>query len=144
MRLLLLPPIIIPITSNERWNTETHKTDRYPPTTNHKPWPFEPVEVKFCFLRGPLRWCPFGGESLHWIFLKALYNGRLFTTVTFLCPQGESQNSWFHWIAWSCKNLKSNARERFKKKAVFLWVRFFGKIQIRISQSKSSSIGGTG
>ena len=26
------------------------------PITNHKPWPFEPVKVKFCFLRGPLRW----------------------------------------------------------------------------------------
>ena len=34
-----------------------------------------------------------------------------------------------HWMAWSCKNLKSDALERFKKKAVFLWVRFFVKIQ---------------
>ena len=51
-----LPSIIITITSNEPWNTETHKTDRNPPITNHKPWPFEPVKVKFCFLRGPLRW----------------------------------------------------------------------------------------
>ena len=24
--------------------------------TNHKPWPFEPIEVNFCFLRGLLRW----------------------------------------------------------------------------------------
>ena len=23
-------------------------------STNHKPWPFEPAEVNFCFLRGPL------------------------------------------------------------------------------------------
>ena len=37
--------IIITITSNEPWNTE-----------NHKPWPFEPVKVKFCFLRGRSRW----------------------------------------------------------------------------------------
>ena len=51
-----LPSIIITITSNEPWNTETHKTDPNPPITNHKPWPFEPVKVKFCFLRGPLRW----------------------------------------------------------------------------------------
>ena len=51
-----LPSIIITITSNQPWNTETHKTDRNPPITNHKPWPFEPVKVKFCFLRGPLRW----------------------------------------------------------------------------------------
>ena len=48
--------IIITITSNEPWNTKTHKTDRNPPITNHKPWPFEPIKVKFCFLRGPLRW----------------------------------------------------------------------------------------
>ena len=52
----LLPSIIITIISNEPWNTDTHKTDWNPPITNHKPWPFEPVKVKFCFLRGPLRW----------------------------------------------------------------------------------------
>ena len=51
-----LPSIIITITSNEPGNTETHKTDQNPPITNHKPWPFEPVKAKFCFLRGPLRW----------------------------------------------------------------------------------------
>ena len=51
-----LPSIIITITSNEPWDTETHKTDRHPPITNHKQWPFEPVKVKFRFLRGPLRW----------------------------------------------------------------------------------------
>ena len=49
------PSIIIAITSNEPWNRETHKTDQNPPITNHKPWPFEPVKVKFCFLRGLLR-----------------------------------------------------------------------------------------
>ena len=37
-----LPSIIITITRNEPWNTETHKKDRNPPITNHKPWPFEP------------------------------------------------------------------------------------------------------
>ena len=51
-----LPSIIITTTSNEPWNTETHKTVRNPPITNHKPWPFEPVKVKFCSLRGPLTW----------------------------------------------------------------------------------------
>ena len=51
-----LPSIIITITSNEPGNTETHKKDRNTPITNHKPWPFEPVKVKFCFLRGSLRW----------------------------------------------------------------------------------------
>ena len=51
-----LPSIIITTTSNEPWNTEKHKTDRNPPITNHKTWPFEPIKVKSCFLRGPLRW----------------------------------------------------------------------------------------
>ena len=51
-----LPSIIITSTSNEPWNTETHKTDSNPRITDQKPWPFEPVKVKFCFLRGPLRW----------------------------------------------------------------------------------------
>ena len=55
LRFLLLS-IIITITSNEPWNTETHKTDRNPPITNKKPWPFEPIKVKFCFLRGPFKW----------------------------------------------------------------------------------------
>ena len=48
--------IIITITSNKPWSTETHKTDQNPPIRNHNPWPFEPFKVKFCFLRGPLRW----------------------------------------------------------------------------------------
>ena len=51
-----LPSIIITSTSNEPWNTETHKTDSNPRITDQKRWPFEPVKVKFCFLRGPLRW----------------------------------------------------------------------------------------
>ena len=51
-----LPSIILTITSNEPSNIETHKTDRNPPITNHIPCPFEPVKVKFCFLRDTLRW----------------------------------------------------------------------------------------
>ena len=47
---------VITMTSNQPWKTEIHKTDRSPPITVHKPWPFEPVEVKFCFRRGSLRW----------------------------------------------------------------------------------------
>ena len=49
-----LPSIIIRSQATNL-ETETHKTDRNPPITNQKPWPFEPVKVKFCFLRGPLR-----------------------------------------------------------------------------------------
>ena len=39
-----LPSIIIRFTSNEPWNKKTHKTNRNPPVTNHKPWPFEPIK----------------------------------------------------------------------------------------------------
>ena len=52
----LLLSIISTITTEEPWNTETHKTDQNTPITDQKPWPFEPVKVKFCFLRGPLSW----------------------------------------------------------------------------------------
>ena len=47
---------MIMIKSNESWNTETHKMDRNPTITNHNLWPFELVEVNFCFLRGLLKW----------------------------------------------------------------------------------------
>ena len=46
-----LPSIIITITSNELWNKETHKTDRNPPITDLKPWPFEPLLRKVLFPR---------------------------------------------------------------------------------------------
>ena len=45
----------ITIISNEPWNSETHKRDWNPPITNLKPRPFEPIRVKFCFLRGPIK-----------------------------------------------------------------------------------------
>ena len=44
------------ITKQRTLKHETNKTDRNPPITNHKPWPFELVQVNMCFLRGPLRW----------------------------------------------------------------------------------------
>ena len=37
-------------------NLETQKHTKWIEITNQKPWPFEPVKVKFCVLRGPLRW----------------------------------------------------------------------------------------
>ena len=48
----LLPSIIITITSNEPMNHRN--TQSGSKSTNHKPWPFEPV--KFYFLRDRLRW----------------------------------------------------------------------------------------
>ena len=46
-------------------------------------------------------------------------------------------------MAWSCKNLKSDALERFKKKAVFLWVRFLVKIQFPNPKTDHESIKST-
>ena len=77
-----LPSIIITITSNEPWNTETHKTDRNPPIANQKPWPFEPVNVKLALELQNLHVCKkrskggidstlcFVSENkVHWSFL---------------------------------------------------------------------------
>ena len=49
--------ILIAITSNNGTLTQKKHTqmDWNPPITNYKPWPFEPTEVNFCFLRGLLR-----------------------------------------------------------------------------------------
>ena len=79
-----LPSIIITITSNEPWNTETHKTDRNPPITNHKPWPFEPVKVKFCFLRGPLRWLTAAKNTIVSWLLNIRIRMDVKSAVTFL------------------------------------------------------------
>ena len=46
-----LPSIIITMTRNEPWNTETHKMDQIPPITNHKRWPFQLNKENFYFLR---------------------------------------------------------------------------------------------
>ena len=72
-----LPSIIIRITSNKRYNTETHKTDRNPPITNHKPWPFELIEVNFCFPRGPPRWYN-GSKECKSELAFELQNSRVF------------------------------------------------------------------
>ena len=34
---------------------KTHKMERDPPITIHKPWPLESVEEKLCLLKGPPR-----------------------------------------------------------------------------------------
>ena len=89
-----LPSIIIMTTSNEPWNTETHKTDQNPPITNHKSWPFEPIKVESCFLRGPLRWLTAAKNAIvSWLlnfricmFVKSVVSGLNFTIM---CYQSE-------------------------------------------------------
>ena len=85
-----LPSIIIMITSNEPWNTETHKTDRNPPITNHKPWPFEPVKVKFCFLKGPLRWLTAAENAI----VSWLLNFRIHMFVKSAVNQNQTKIKW--------------------------------------------------
>ena len=38
-------------------------------------------------LQRPLFFVPADKNSIHWLFFKPLYNGRLFTWATFFCPQ---------------------------------------------------------
>ena len=44
---LLLPPKFPGFFRKWKAPTETRKTDRNPPITNHKQWPFEPIEENF-------------------------------------------------------------------------------------------------
>ena len=48
----------------------------------------ETAQVKlFIFVQRPLFFVPADKNSIHWLFFKPLYNGRLFTWATFFCPQ---------------------------------------------------------
>ena len=63
-----LQSIVTTITSNATWDMETNKTDQDKSITNHKPWPFEPVEENYCFLRVPLRWLtPSKNAKVSWL-----------------------------------------------------------------------------
>ena len=87
-----LPSIIITITSNEPRNTKTHKTDRNPPITNHKPRPFESVKVKFSFLRGPIRWLTAAKNAIvRWLLNFKI---RMFVKSAVMAHSG-----WTHWVA---------------------------------------------
>ena len=49
-----LPSIIY--YDHKQWPLKHRNTQNASKSTNHKPWPFEHIKVKFCFLRGRLRW----------------------------------------------------------------------------------------
>lgn len=51
-----LLPELRTITKQRALKHESNKTNRDPPITKHKPWPFELVQVNMYFLRGPIRW----------------------------------------------------------------------------------------
>ena len=93
--------IIITITSNDTWNTETHKTDQNPQITNHKPWPFEPVKVKFCFLRGPLRWLTAAKNAIvSWLLNFRI---RMFVkSAVIVLPQNKFYFTFHEFLKLSC------------------------------------------
>ena len=68
--------------SNETWNMTQTKQMENPPITNHKPGPFELVEVNMCFLRGLVRWLkePKKPKFL-WIFQNAQRNTMNFAVT---------------------------------------------------------------
>ena len=78
--------ILIAITSNNGTLTQKKNTqmDWNPPITNYKPWPFEPTEVNFCFLRGLLRLL-MGAKTTN---ISCLFNFRILvfleSTVNFI------------------------------------------------------------
>ena len=59
------------ITKQGTLKHETNKTDRNPPITNQKPWPFELMPVNMYVLTGPLRWLT---EQKKPKFLQSLQN----------------------------------------------------------------------
>ena len=62
-------------------------------STNQKPWPFEPVEINLCFLRGPLRWLASDIFLTRW---SKCTNYRLNCTEAELCCRGSkrSRHAW--------------------------------------------------
>ena len=86
---------------SQETNQETQKhTERIEihQSQNHKPWPFEPVKVNFCFLRGPLiRWTAAQNGIVSW-----LLNFRIRMFVKSAVSNLNSINDWnpeskFHW-----------------------------------------------
>ena len=110
----LLPAIIIMITSNKSCNTETHKTDRNPPITDHKPWPFEPVYVKFFFLRGPLRWLTAAkNANISWL-LNFRVHVYLKSTVNSLARDSRHM-IWCFWLQVCTCTLHNVSKLSFKQ-----------------------------
>ena len=68
----------------ELWHKKNTQMDWNPPITNYKPWPFEPTEVNFCFLRGLLRLL-MGAKTTN---ISCLFNFRILvfleSTVNFI------------------------------------------------------------
>ena len=78
--------------NHEQWNLNHRNTQSGSKTTNHKPWPFEPV--KFCVLRVRLKWLTsVKNANVSWLlnfricmFLKKCSNTLLRHWDCFLSP----------------------------------------------------------
>ena len=95
-----LQSIIITITSNEPWNTGTHKTDRNSPIINQNHDLLQPsFKVNFCFLRGHLRWLRAAKNSnVSW-----LLNFRIHAVI------GRALNSWIYFLFVSSQSSQAYA-----------------------------------
>ena len=61
-------------------------------STNHKPWPFEPIKVKFCYLRGLLRWLTAVKNAIvSWLLNFTIWMFVKSAVITSFC-----KNSMFH------------------------------------------------
>ena len=135
-----LPSNLITITSNEPGNTETQKTDRNPPITNHNPWPFEPVKVKFCFLRGPLRWLTAAKNAIvSWLLNFRIRMFVKSAVIFVICLDNEKLHGWMSGNRWTIpKKIKKPTLLRLLNKVTK--AAGLSRLQSLISKSYSSDI----
>ena len=118
----------------------THIRQKNRPITNHKPWSFEPAEVNFCFLRGPLRWLMAAkNANVSWllnfrihVFMKSTVNKVTILVVVFLSHregeelfqflflETEIKNSWEAYFEDAKQKLGKCLFQRILKTVLFL------------------------
>ena len=109
-------------------------------TTNHKSSPFEPAEISFCFLRGPLRWLTAAkNANVSWllnfrihVFMKSMVNKVTILVVVFLSHregeelfqflflETEIKNSWEAYFEDAKQKLGKCLFQRIPKTVLFL------------------------
>ena len=90
----------------------THIRQKKRPITNHKPSPFEPAEISFCFLRGPLRWLTAAkNTNVSWllnfrihVFMKSMVNKVTILVVVFLSHREGEELFQFLFLETEIKN----------------------------------------
>ena len=71
-----------------------HKRDQNPPSADHTSWPFEPVKVNFCFLRGPPRWLTAAkNENVSWLLMRSSLSQEVtWPTATRILSRGKRRS----------------------------------------------------